>query len=95
MGMSLEEFSYWQASTMGTFIVFSLLSVKLIDSKGMDYTQNLGCVLALIGAVIIFYIAQINHNNVPMICLSMAFIAAGGALFGGAFGVKAMSFSRD
>ena len=26
-----------------------------------------------------------------MICLSMAFIAAGGALFGGTFGVKAMS----
>lgn len=91
MGMDLTEFSYWQASTMGTFIVFSLMSAKLIEAKGLDYTKNLGSILAFIGAVAIFCVGQFYQDNVPVICLSMAFIAAGGALFVGAYGVKAMS----
>ncbi len=91
MGMSLAEFSYCQASTMGTFIVFSLMSAKLINTKGINYTQNLGSALAMIGMIAIFCTAQIDHNNVLMICMSMAFIAAGGAIFTGAYGVKAMS----
>ncbi|MEI8295027.1 MAG: MFS transporter [Alphaproteobacteria bacterium] len=48
MGMGLEKFSYYQATTMGTFIIFSLLSVKLIAKKGLDYTKNLGGVLAIV-----------------------------------------------
>lgn len=91
MHMTLTEFSYWQASTMGTFIIFSLISTKLISAKGINYAQNFGSALALIGVISMFCTAQIDHANVPMICLSMALVAAGGALFGGAYGVKAMS----
>ena len=91
MGMSLEYFSYYQATTMGTFIVFSLASVKFINKKGIDFTQNLGGILALIGSIGIFYISQVNPTNVNLICVSMAFIAAGGAMIVGIFGMKALS----
>jgi DHA1 family bicyclomycin/chloramphenicol resistance-like MFS transporter len=91
MGMSLERFSYYQATTMGTFIIFSLLSIKLIGKKGLDYTKNLGGLLALMGAIGIFYISQTDKMNVNMICVSMAFIAGGSAMMVGTFGIKALS----
>ncbi len=90
-GMDLKEFSYYQASTMTTFIVFSLLSIKMIGKKGLDYTKNLGGILALIGSIGLFCISQIDQTNINIICLSMAFIAAGGAMMSGTFGMKALS----
>ncbi len=95
IGMSLEKFSYYQATTMGTFIIFSLLSIKLIGKKGLDYTKNLGGLVALTGAIGLFYISQIDMLDVNMICLSMAFIAAGGAMMAGTFGMKALSLFPD
>jgi MFS transporter, DHA1 family, multidrug resistance protein len=91
LGMDLETFSYYQATTMGTFIIFSLFSVKLIDAKGLDYTKNIGGVLSLIGTTMLFTTCLIDLSNIHMICLSMAFLAAGGALMAGTFGMKAMS----
>ena len=91
MNMDLVTFSYYQASTMTTFIIFSLLSVRLIDKKGMDYTKNLGFILMTIGSVGIFAISKIDHSNVNVICISMAFIAAGGAIMIGPFAMKAIS----
>jgi DHA1 family bicyclomycin/chloramphenicol resistance-like MFS transporter len=91
MGMDLTKFSYYQASTMGTFIIFSLLSSKLIANKGMDFTKNLGSILALCGAISIFWVSQIDKHNANLICLSMAFIAAGGAMVAGTYGMQAIS----
>ena len=91
MGMNLAEFSFWQATTMGTYIVFSLLSAKIIGMKGLEYTQHLGSLLALIGTAALFGVGQMMPHNPFMICLSMAVIAAGGAFFTAPFGVKAMS----
>ncbi|MFN7038278.1 MAG: multidrug effflux MFS transporter [Alphaproteobacteria bacterium] len=90
MNMDLKEFSYYQASTMGTFIIFALFSIKLIGKKGIDYTKNLGSVLAFIGAIGMFYVSQAAESNVNFICVSMAFIAAGGAMMAGTFGMKAL-----
>ena len=91
LGISLAHFSYYQATTAATFVIFSLLSVKLIAAKGIDYTKNLGGFLALVGSIGIFYISQVDFKAVNIICLSMAFIAAGGAMMVGPFGLKAIS----
>lgn len=90
-GMDLATFSYYQATTMGTFIIFSLFSVKLIGKKGLDFTKNLGGILALLGTIGIFCTSQIDPNNVNAICVAMAFIAAGGSIMVGTFGMKALS----
>jgi DHA1 family bicyclomycin/chloramphenicol resistance-like MFS transporter len=95
MGISLEHFSYYQATTMGTFIAFSLIAIVCIKRKGIDFTKNLGGILALIGAVCLFYISQKNPSNVNIICLGMGFIAAGGAMMAGTFGMKALSIFPD
>ena len=91
IGMGLIEFSYYQATTMLTFIIFSLFSIKLIDKKGLDYTKNLGGLLALIGSAGLYYISHIDDMDVNIISVSMALVAAGGALMAGTFGMKAMS----
>lgn len=91
IGMSLEKFSYYQATTMGTFIIFSLLSIKLIGKKGIDYTKNVGGLFALFGSIGLFTTSQIDVQDVNMISLFMAFIAAGGAMMAGTFGMKALS----
>lgn len=95
MGLDLTHFSYYQATTMGTFIVFSLVAIGCINRKGIDFTKNLGSILALIGAVCLFYISQKNPYNVKIICLGMGFIAAGGAMMAGTFGMKALSIFPD
>lgn len=91
LGMDLKTFSYYQATTMGTFIIFSLLSIKVIDLKGLDYTKNVGAILALIGTIVFFIICQINPSNINIIAVAMAFLAAGGAFIAGTFGIKALS----
>ncbi|MBX9805101.1 MAG: MFS transporter [Alphaproteobacteria bacterium] len=95
MDMSLELFSLYQASTMGTFIVFSLLSMKLIGKMGLDYTKNLGSFFTLIGAAGLFWTCQVDMDNANMICFFMAFIAAGGAMMAGTFGMKVVSIFPD
>ncbi len=91
MGLDLETFSYYQATTMGTFIIFSLLSIKMIGLRGIDYTKNIGGILALIGTVILFVICLVDHSNINIICIAMALLAAGGAFMAGTFGLKALS----
>jgi DHA1 family bicyclomycin/chloramphenicol resistance-like MFS transporter len=95
MHMDLITFSYYQASTMGTFIVFSLISIKLIGKKGLDYTKNLGGIFAIIGSIGIFSISLIDKNNIDIISISIAFIAAGGALMAGTFGMRALEIFPD
>lgn len=95
LGMDLVTCSYYQSTTMGMFIVFALLSAKLISAKGADYTKNLGGIIALIGSIMLFAISQIDKTNVNVIALSMAFISGGGALMIGTFGLKALSVFPD
>lgn len=91
IGMDLAKFSYYQATTMGTFIVFSLFSIKLIGLKGIDYTKNIGAILSLIGTIMLFAVCLFNAENINVICIAMAFLAGGGALMAGTFGMKALS----
>ncbi len=95
IGMTLEVFSYYQASTMGTFIVFSLMSVKLINKYGVDRTKNLGTILCTLGACSLLLVSLIDDHAVNMICVAMALVASGSALMGGTFGAKAMGLFPD
>jgi DHA1 family bicyclomycin/chloramphenicol resistance-like MFS transporter len=90
LGMNLNEFSYWQATCMGSFIIFSALSAKIIARKGVDYTKDLGSIICLIGVISLFITGLYATNNVYFICLSMAILASGGALMVGTFGAKSM-----
>lgn len=95
IGMTLQIFAYYQATTMGTFIVFSLLSVKLISKYGVDNTKNWGTILTIIGVVGLLWTSLIDDKAVNMICFSMGFVAAGSAMMGGTFGAKAMEIFPD
>ena len=91
LGIDLGTFSYYQATTMAAFMIFSLVSVKLIDKKGVDYTKNLGGIIAAIGSFLIFYVSQFDHSNVNIICVAMALIASGGAMMMSTFTLIALS----
>ncbi len=91
LGIDLSIYSYYQATTMGTFVIFSLLSVKLIEKKGIDFTKNLGGIVSIIGSLGLFFTSLIDHTSVLFICASMAILAAGGSMMTGVFGMKALS----
>lgn len=91
LGVSLENYSYYQASTMLSFVVFSLWSVRLIGKKGLEFTKNLGGILAFIGACGLFIVSMVDESSVIFICISMAILAAGGSMMAGTFGMKALS----
>ena len=95
LGMDLVTCSYYQATTMGMFIIFSLLSVRLIDKKGVDYTKNIGGILTIIGSILLFTVSQLDKTNVNIIAVSMCFISAGGAMMTGVFGLKTLSVFPD
>lgn len=95
MGVSLTDLGYYQASTMGTFVIFSYLSSRLIAQKGLDFTKNLGGLITTLGGTLLFLTAMINPNSIPLICISMALIAAGGSLMVGIFGMKALEIFPD
>lgn len=90
LDVSLNALGYYQATTMGTFMLFSALSAKLIAKKGIEYTKNWGGSLAITGGTGLFIIAFTNPTSVTLICASMAILAAGGAFMVGPFGMKAL-----
>ena len=91
LGFNLAQFSYYQATTMGTFIIFSLLSIKMIQKHGLDKTKDWGTLLSLFGALFLLIITYFDKTNINLICISMAFIAAGGALMAGPYGMKTLA----
>lgn|GEM_PF-529422 len=91
LGISLEDYSYYQATTMGIFVIFSFMSVYLITKKGLDFTKNIGGIFSIIGTISLFLVSIIDHTNIVFICISMGVIAAGGSLMSGTFGMKTLS----
>lgn len=91
LGLSVDVYGYYQASTMASFVIFSLLSVKIITTKGVNFTKNLGFILSIIGSCALFLISMIDHTDALLICVSMAVIAAGGSMMCGTFGMDALS----
>ncbi len=95
LGMPMQEFSYYQATTWGTFITFSFLSAKVIEKKGIDFTATLGIVTALLGTLMLFIVSMQFPKSPLMICSSMAVVAIGGAFTIGPFSMKCMSVFPD
>lgn len=91
LGMDLAQYSYYQASTMGSFVLFSFLSVFIINKYGVEFTHNTGGALSFIGAVALFIISFVAPESAMSICVAMGILAAGGSLMSGTFGMKAMS----
>jgi DHA1 family bicyclomycin/chloramphenicol resistance-like MFS transporter len=95
MGISLTDLGYYQASTMGTFVIFSYLGSKLIAKKGLDFTKNLGGLITTVGGVSLFLTAMFTPQSILLICISMALVAAGGYFMVGIFGMKALTIFPD
>jgi MFS transporter, DHA1 family, multidrug resistance protein len=91
LGMALSVFSYYQASSTVSFVIFSLLSTKLIKHKGIEYCKNLGGLLCVIGSFCMLIVALTNHTSPILICFAMSIVTAGGALLCAPFCVKLMS----
>lgn len=91
LGLSQTIFSFYQATTMASYLIFSALSAYLIGKKGMNFTRNLGGVLIIIGSVFLFCVAMFFPNSPNLICSAMAIFSAGGALIVGIFGMQALS----
>ena len=91
LGINLTDYSYYQASTMATFMLSSLSSVAVINRYGVDFTQHLGGAISLIGGLLLFIVSLIAPHSAISICVSMAILAAGGSLMSGTFGMKALS----
>lgn len=91
LGLTQTAFSFYQASTMGMYLIFSALSSFLISSKGMNFTRNLGGLLMIVGSVFLFLTAMLQPTSPVLICSAMGIFAAGGALVVGIFGMQALS----
>jgi len=95
MGISLEIYSLYQALTMIIFVISSIYSIKIITLKGLDYTKNLGLSLSMFGSILLYFVSAIVPESAVLICLAMAFVAAGGALMAGTFSMKALELFPD
>lgn len=95
LGIDLVTFSYYQATTMGAFMIFSLISIKMIDKYGVDFTKNFGGIIAAIGSFGMFYVGQFDHTNANMISFAMVLIASGGAMMMSTFTLIALSVFPD
>lgn len=91
LDMPMQKFSYYQATTWGTFIIFSSLSAKIIAKKGIDFTAALGIIITLLGTFMLFTIGMKFAESPILICSSMAIVAIGGSFTIGPFSMKCMS----
>ncbi len=95
LGISPDAFGYYQATTMGTYVIFSALGAKLIAKKGLEYTKNLGSLITITGGTSLAATALFNPTSAILICLSMSVFAAGGSLIVGIFSMKALEIFPD
>lgn len=88
--LSSSEYFFYQLSNELSFAFFSMLSYVLVSKKGIDFTKGIGFILLSIGILTILSAALMNITHIPLICSSMSFFIAGGALMTGTFGIKAI-----
>jgi DHA1 family bicyclomycin/chloramphenicol resistance-like MFS transporter len=88
-------FPLYQATTMGAFILGSVLSAKLIGSKGIEYTKKFGLYTCLAGAIFLQIVAVYHISSINLICTAMAIFAFGGSMLPGTFGIEALEIFPD
>ncbi|MGB4191502.1 MAG: MFS transporter [Rickettsiales bacterium] len=88
--MTKQEFSMYQTINAAIYIIFSFLSIRLIENKGIDYTKNIGFLLFIIGCLAMFIFSEENKTNYHNIFNFMMVVSMGGALMNG-FLLKAIN----
>lgn len=91
LGISIDNYSYYQATTMAVFVLFSLSSVKIISYRGIEYTKNMGIVITIIGVLSLLLVSIIDHTAAIYISISSAILAAGSSMLAGTFGIECLS----
>jgi MFS transporter, DHA1 family, multidrug resistance protein len=94
LGIPEEVYGFYAASIPATFIIFSLIAVKVIAMKGAEYTGKLGYFGALIAIAVLLVVAKYDepHENLTM---SVILIMIAGGAFMNYFMVKASSVFSD
>jgi len=82
---------YYQSSTMGLFVIFSLLSVKIISWLGEEKAKIVGSIMAVIGAIALMWTALFMSNSPIMISVSFGIVTAGCATCINIYFLKAMA----
>ncbi len=91
LGVSKELFSYYQSLNSVVYIIFSFLSVIIINKRGIDYTNSIGFVIFIIGSLSFFIVRKIAPHNINIISVAILIATAGNSLMNG-FLLKAVKF---
>lgn len=91
LGVSKERYGCYQSCVMGSFFIFSMLSVKLIKRYGSTKVQFYGTLIALFGSITMVIVTQIFAKSTLAITLSTSFCVSGIATAIGTYVVSAIS----
>lgn len=61
-----ELFSYFVVITNMMYILFSFLSIYVIEKKGIDYTKNIGFIIFIFGCAGLFVSTHIDGYNISI-----------------------------
>jgi MFS transporter, DHA1 family, multidrug resistance protein len=93
-GVSEEAYKFYYTSIPITFIMFSLIAVKIISMKGAEYTGKLGYFWMLISILALLIVSIYDASSVNVIMGCIILITAGGG-FINYFMVKAATVFPD
>ena len=91
LSISIINTSYYQASTIFTFIIFSLISTKIIELKGVNFIIKLGFVIIVIFTYIFYIFADYISNFATYITIIVNCITIGGAFIFPGYNSKILS----
>jgi DHA1 family bicyclomycin/chloramphenicol resistance-like MFS transporter len=86
LGVSKSQYGFYQATTMGTFALFSILSVKIIGKYGTEKTKYSGLLFAFIGTALLFAVALVSTDPI-LICGAMMVYTIGATLAAPIYGI--------
>lgn len=90
LSLSLEEFGYFQAVTIVTFISASIMSHQIIKHFGSHVCMNIGVGLLMLGSLLMILTMLYFTLSPFAICLSMSLLAMGSAMITGIFSARAV-----
>lgn len=87
LGVSKSAYGFYQASIPGSFALFSVLSIGVIQRYGTAKTKYTGLVSSVVGAILLFVTTLIEPNPI-LICGAMIIFTAGVTLAGPIYGME-------
>lgn len=95
IGVSEQVFGFYQASTMGCFCFFSMISAFLIGVFGTVKVKNAGVMLYLLGGLSLVLVSFFAPRNPALIALSVGTIGAGIGLANSVYFALAIQNQRN